>query len=231
MFGSPRSPLLAIRCLNERKADFQSNDPIWLIWLLQDIRLTNLYQDTSQITEWKNPTSLLKYLTAIIEVKLTILSKNTKKTEQQASELTAIFKCDQTKQCAADEGDQTTTHPSQNKLETVVTIEYNKPRGPANSVTELIAAAVKTQTASKVIATQTLSAYLSLTQSVPKSTTPSLGSTIASATNNFGGSGTILVSFPELAKIPQKIALTYKLPNPNSKMAFSLSPTRAAIVK
>ncbi|KZR97576.1 Uncharacterized protein APZ42_007464 [Daphnia magna] len=88
------SLILAIRSLKEREANFQSNNPkirTQLIWLLKDIQLTYLNPNNPQITEWKKPTSLLKYLTAILEVKLSIRAKKTKKTEQQASELTAIF--------------------------------------------------------------------------------------------------------------------------------------------
>ncbi|KAK4007305.1 hypothetical protein OUZ56_012465 [Daphnia magna] len=294
----------AIRSLKEREADFQSSYPknrTQLIWLLKDIQLKHLYPDVPQIKEWKKPTSLLKYLTAILEVKLTIRAKKTKKTEQHASELTAIFttyarqfltflfgqiynitdlrKLTQTKNknfCAillnvrisgsdpcpipkkpsvtyaigtTDPGDkitsgktgqlpssnqtkqravggeyQTNANPNQNKLETVVTIEYHKPTEPSTT-------AVETQTTSKAITTQRLTSHPEVTQSVLKSTTPFLGTTVISATKKFLKSGTIPVSIPELVQNPQKRSLTSQFPNPNRKMAYSLSHTRAAIVK
>ncbi|KZR96022.1 Uncharacterized protein APZ42_009876, partial [Daphnia magna] len=116
-----------------------------------------------------------------------------------------------------------TTNPPTN-FETVVTIEYYKPNEPSTT-------AVETQTTSKAITKQRLTSHPAITQSVPKSTTPVLETTIVSATNNFLVSGTIPVSIPELIQKPQKRSLTSQFPNPNSKMAYSLSHTRAATVK
>ncbi|KAK4017136.1 hypothetical protein OUZ56_032088 [Daphnia magna] len=65
------SLILAIKSLKESEVDFQSNDPkvqTQIIRLIQDIRLTNLYQDDQNpSTVWKEPTTLLKYLTSILE--------------------------------------------------------------------------------------------------------------------------------------------------------------------
>ncbi|KZR98497.1 Uncharacterized protein APZ42_006059, partial [Daphnia magna] len=56
--------LLAIKSLKEREADFQSTDPkIWvqLIWLIQDIRLSNHYlPDQNPTTVGTEPTILLR---------------------------------------------------------------------------------------------------------------------------------------------------------------------------
>ncbi|KAK4027292.1 hypothetical protein OUZ56_016303 [Daphnia magna] len=130
----------------------------------------------------------------------------------------------QTKQRAVDGEHQTNANPNQNKLETIVTIEYHKPTEPSTT-------AVETQTTSEAITKQRLTSHPAITQSVPKSTTPFLGTEVVSATNNFRESGTIPVSVPELVQNPKKRSLTSQFPNPNSKMAYSLSHTRAATVK
>ncbi|KAK4018195.1 hypothetical protein OUZ56_000263 [Daphnia magna] len=130
----------------------------------------------------------------------------------------------QTKQRAVDGEHQTNANPNQNKLETIVTIEYHKPTEPSTTAAE-------TQTTSEAITKQRLTSHPAITQSVPKSTTPFLGTEVVSATNNFRESGTIPVSVPELVQNPKKRSLTSQFPNPNSKMAYSLSHTRAATVK
>ncbi|KZR98094.1 Uncharacterized protein APZ42_006650, partial [Daphnia magna] len=92
---------------------------------------------------------------------------------------------------------QTNANPNQNKLETIVTIEYHKPTEPSTT-------AVETQTTSEDITKQRLTSHPAITQSIPKSTTPFLGTEVVSATNNFRESGTIPVSIPELVQNPQK---------------------------
>ncbi|KAK4045384.1 hypothetical protein OUZ56_032991 [Daphnia magna] len=84
----------------------------------------------------------------------------------------------QTKQRAVGGEHQTNANPNQNKLETIVTIEYHKPTEPSTT-------AVETQTTSEDITTHRLTSHPAITQSVPKSTTSVLGTTVVSATKIF----------------------------------------------
>ncbi|KZR96668.1 Uncharacterized protein APZ42_008869, partial [Daphnia magna] len=87
--------ILAIKSLKEREADLQSTDPktwVQLIWLIQDIRLSNHYlPETNPTTVWTETTILLRHLTSILQVKLHAQVKKTTQSEAQASVLTSIF--------------------------------------------------------------------------------------------------------------------------------------------
>ncbi|KZS19611.1 Uncharacterized protein APZ42_013886 [Daphnia magna] len=65
----------------------------------------------------------------------------------------------QTKQRTVDGEHQTNANPNQNKLETIVTVEYHKPTEPSTT-------AVATQTTSKAITTQRLASHPAITQTL-----------------------------------------------------------------